>query len=375
MRARFGPWSSALGDGLAPRLSSFWKRRLALLASARAAPSALNRRDWLKLGALAASASALPTLDLALAQGRERARPAATSKIYVQGTFKLGPGGSDDGGIFAIDPSTAAMVKVVDFQGSASLSPDGRTFALMRAGRTGADFHEIPDVGLWTLSADGKGERRRIADFGGVISWSPDSKQLIVAKWLYKPGREEMRHENWRLNVDGSGATKLAIPNTDEVDGWSPDGQWLVTTSDRHPPHGSGYQLYLMHPDGTGERRLTEDHGLNVYPRFSPDGRQIAYLHQEHGQNSLWIVNIDGSGRQRVVQEKNDSSPDGVCWSPDGKSLAYILEDWQRDENNKKVIVDPEKSHPRIAIIDVEGKESRPVNLPRAIWLGGLDWR
>ena len=32
MLERFGPWSSALGDGLSPHLSSFWKRRLTLLS-------------------------------------------------------------------------------------------------------------------------------------------------------------------------------------------------------------------------------------------------------------------------------------------------------------------------------------------------------
>ena len=37
MLDRFGPWSSALGDGQSPHLSTFWKRRLALLASARTA--------------------------------------------------------------------------------------------------------------------------------------------------------------------------------------------------------------------------------------------------------------------------------------------------------------------------------------------------
>ncbi|MEJ7637889.1 MAG: hypothetical protein WKF75_07895 [Singulisphaera sp.] len=184
-----------------------------------------------------------------------------------------------------------------------------------------------------------------------------------------------MRCETWRFNTDGSGATKLPIPETDEVHDWSSDGRWLVTVSDRHPPHGSGYQLYLMRPDGTDQRRLTEDRGLNVCPRFSPDGRRIAYLHQERGENSLWVVNIDGSGRRQVFQEVNDTSPGQVCWSPDGKALAYKLEDWQRDENGKKFISDGEKANPRIAIMDDDGKNSRPLNLPRVGWINAFDWR
>src|SRR5437763_1194988 len=76
----------------------------------------------------------------------------------------------------------------------------------------------------------------------------------------------------WRIDADGHNPTRLPIPATDSVEDWSPDGQWFVTCSDRHPPHGSGYQLYLMKTDGTQQRRLTRG-GLNVYARFSPDGR------------------------------------------------------------------------------------------------------
>ena len=375
MTERFGPWSSALGDGLSPHLSTFWKRRLALLASARRARPALTRRDWLTLAAACAVICALPTFHLAAADGQDDAKSTSTGKIYVYADLKTGPGAADsDKGIFAIDPKTATWIKVSDFEATVRVSRDGRMLALTRAGKI-ADGQDIDNVGVWTLDADGNGEKRRIADFGGVTSWSPDGKQLIVTKWLSNPSDDDMRHETWRFNADGSGAVKLPIPETDEADDWSPDGRWLVTTSDRHPPHGSGYQLYLMHPGGTDQRRLTEGRGLNVYPRFSPDSRRVAYLHQERGVTSLWVVNIDGTGRRQILQDENDTSPDHLCWSPDGKSLAYKLFDWQRDEKGKKFLGDPEKANARIAIMDDDGKNSRPLMLPRARWIGEPDWR
>ena len=148
-----------------------------------------------------------------------------------------------------------------------------------------------------------------------------------------------------------------------------------MTSSDRHPPHGRGYQLYLMHPDGTDQRRLTEGEGLNVHPRFSPDSRRIAYLHQDRGSNSVWVVNIDGSGRRQVLQEENDMFTRDVCWSPDGKSLAYTLI-WQRDEQNRKVLGVPEADpNPQVVIVDAEGKTRRPLNLPRALFFDSPDWR
>jgi WD40 repeat protein len=247
--------------------------------------------------------------------------------------------------------------------------------SIITRGKTGNDGHDIDNAGVWTLDAEGKGEKRRVSDFGGVTCWSSDSKQIIVAKWLSKPSDDESRSENWRFNADGTGATKLPIPETEEVDDWSPDGQWLVTVSDRHPPHGRGYQLYLMRPDGTDQRRLTEGNGLNVYPRFSPDSRRIAYLHSQRGQNSLWVVNIDGSGRRRLLEEENDTTPDHLCWSPDGKSLAYTLRVWQRDDKGKKFIGGAEDARALIAIMDNEGKNSRTLNLPSASWLSAPDWR
>jgi len=375
MFKRFGPWSSALDDELSPHLSTFWKRRLALLSSVRKARPTLTRRDWLNLGVACTAACALPTFHLALSDVPGAAEAPPVGKIYVLADFNANAG-QDAAlkGTFAIEPQTGARTRVIDFDGNVRVSNDGRTLALIRAGKISGD-RDIENVGVWTIDSEGKGPMRQVAKFGGVTSWSPDGKQLIVAKWLSKVEDDNMRFENWRFNADGSGAVKLPIPETDEVDDWSSDGQWLVTVSDRHPPPGSGYQLYLMHPDGTGQRRLTEGRGLNVYPRFSPDSRRLAYLHQERGKDSLWVVNIDGTGRRQVLAEENDTSPEYVCWSPDGKSLAYSLRDWQRDEKGKRFISDVEKSNPRMAIMDDEGKNSRPLDLPRARWLGKPDWR
>jgi Tol biopolymer transport system component len=376
MLERFGPWSSALDDGLSPRLSTFWKRRLALLASARAARAGLSRRDWLKLGAVGAAAGALPTLHLASADGPGGTEPAATGKIYVRAAFWVGEGRQKaDVGIFAIDPATSARVQVLEYRNgpAPSLSPDGRTFAVWHAGWAVPD-RAIDNQGVWTIAAGGQGEMRRIADFGGKPTWSPDSRQLIVARWLSKPDGG-IRCENWRFDVDGSGAAKLPIPETDAVEGWSPDGRWLVTVSERRPPHGRGNQLYLMRPDGTEQRLLTEGIGLNVHPQFSPDGRRIAYTHQDYGGNSIWVVNIDGSGRHRVIQEENDVFPEYSCWSPDGQALACNLMQWQRDEQNRKFLGGPESHPPQLVIVDAEGTTRRSLNLPRALFFDSPDWR
>ncbi|MEJ7637888.1 MAG: hypothetical protein WKF75_07890 [Singulisphaera sp.] len=128
MIERFGPWSSALAEGLSPHLSTFWKRRLELLGSAHAARRALTRRDWLKLSVGGAAACAVPTLHLASADGPDVAKGPSPGRIYIQANFKTG-GGHDDAlaGIFAIDPATATRTRVSDFKAAfASRAMAGR---------------------------------------------------------------------------------------------------------------------------------------------------------------------------------------------------------------------------------------------------------
>ena len=108
-----------------------------------------------------------------------------------------------------------------------------------------------------------------------------------------------------RINRDGSGLTKLPIPETDEIDDWSPDGKWFVTVSNRDATHGVsgiGYQLYRMRPDGTEQLRLTKE-GRNCFPRFSPDGQRIVYhrdyMVSKRDADELHVMDVDGTQRPR----------------------------------------------------------------------------
>jgi Tol biopolymer transport system component/imidazolonepropionase-like amidohydrolase len=124
------------------------------------------------------------------------------------------------------------------------------------------------------------------------------------------------------LGAQVSGDTALALPirgdrtisfETDEGT-WmsldvSPDGQTIL--------FDLVGDLYVV-PMGGGEaRRITSGIAWDCMPRFSPDGRQVAFISDRSGSDNLWVMNLDGTGLRQVTKETDFalSSPE---WTPDG---------------------------------------------------------
>jgi Tol biopolymer transport system component len=134
-----------------------------------------------------------------------------------------------------------------------------------------------------------------------------------------------------------------------------------------------------MKTDGTQERRLTKG-GLNVYARFSPDGKKILFLRQTaKAGNSIWTMDVDGKNAKEIVKEVDLASPNGAFWSPDGKQLAVSLFNWELDENGKRVRrAGSDTANPRIEIMNADGTNRRQLKLQEAtfVFIGSLgDWR
>jgi beta-lactamase regulating signal transducer with metallopeptidase domain/Tol biopolymer transport system component len=359
-------------------LSAFWRRRMTMLVSTQQSSPHLSRSACFVIASAALAACLLPTFQQAPAQAQSPASAKASARLYVSATYRLKPEGAGEektvyNAIIAIDPATGDWQMIVENGLAPRLSSDGRTLV----------FQRYRD-GVWKCQADGQFPIK-ILDKEGRPAWSADGKHLVVTreenveKDSDEPRTSPAWHdETWRLDADGRNPVRLPVPDTDGVADWSPNGQWFVVTTDRHPPYGRGYQIYLMKTDGTQERRLTQG-GLNVYARFSPDGKKILYLHQTRAEgNSIWTVDVDGENATEIVREVGLASPDGACWSPDGKQIAVILFDWQLDENGKKTVRDPDLANFRIEIMDADGTNRRQLKLQGAKFLhiGSLgDWR
>jgi dipeptidyl aminopeptidase/acylaminoacyl peptidase len=93
-------------------------------------------------------------------------------------------------------------------------------------------------------------------------------------------------------NADGSGERPL-FPTSgfDYNASFSPDGRWIVFTSER----GASGQadLYRVHPDGSGLERLTDDPDLDDQGVISPDGRQLAFVSTRGAHTAdVWTLDL-----------------------------------------------------------------------------------
>ncbi len=170
-------------------------------------------------------------------------------------------------------------------------------------------------------------------------SWSPDGQQIVYV--CYMEGEIFIPGEPWGgtliypeeaadicvMNYDGTNKRRLVRDQgADSAPAWSPDGKTLAFTSAFTSAFASNNGLYLVDANGSKPRRLF---GFVQEYSWSPNGNQIAFVDcrpQTHGADNgsdLYIIDKDG---QNLIKVENPimASLAYPRWSPDGRQLAYI---------------------------------------------------
>jgi TolB protein len=217
---------------------------------------------------------------------------------------------------------------------NASPSPDGR-WILFTSERGGS-------ADIYRVRTDGSSLERLTEDpaYDDQASWSPDGTKIAFVS-----SRGSGTTDIWTLDL----RTK-AIRNVTVVQGgdfrpsWSPDGRWITFSSDRGTEierdlpeweHLQRTSIYVVHPDGSGLRRLTHGEHFAGSPKWSADAKRVVFYeldvidtHKVRGgrqsQVNSQIVSID---LEKGIRHEHTSGP-GLKVSPQflaGDRIGYLL--------------------------------------------------
>ena len=244
---------------------------------------------------------------------------------------------------------------------------------------------------LYRIHPDGSGLDRLTDDpaYDDQGAFSPDGKQVVFVST-----RAAGTANLWMLDV----VTRQARPLTSGHGGdfrpaWSPDGEWIAFSSDREsslPPAKGRWErlhlvdIYLVRPDGTGLKRISEHGNFCGSPKWTPDSKSViaycmsaeeTYTYRSGDEDGATkLVQIDAAtGETKLVVAgpgvkisssvlasgeiayvRNDKSSHGVfyasgkpgpagsdlnspSWSPDGTTLVYSRYTRQSNPEPSKV--------------------------------------
>ncbi len=234
--------------------------------------------------------------------------------------------------------------------GEGYFSPDGSQLIFQSERTAGNPFFQIYRMKL----PDGKTHRISPGTGKTTCAWfhplkqkvlfastheDPDAQKKQQSEIERRASGEKRRYE-WdfdehydlfEADVNGQNLRNLTQTKGYDAEGsWSPNGQLIVFTSNRHAYTQSlsgedqkrfaqdpssqmdVYLMRLMPGDGLGLRRLTTAPGYDGGPFFSPDGKRIVWrrFSPSGAQAEVWTMRIDGTDKKQITRL------DAMSWAP-----------------------------------------------------------
>ena len=206
---------------------------------------------------------------------------------------------------------------------SLSLAPDGKKLAFTAHGE------------IFAASSSEGGDAQRITRSGAnniQIEWAPDSRRLVYAS---------DRDGDWHIfsyDFASGKETRLTDASIDLFPRFSPDGRQVAF-------YRAGHELRVLDLDSRQERSLATGY-LSRQPgdsnrpiAWSPDGKWIAYLSTASRlYQNVSVVPVDGSSPARAISFFANGSSDDLLWSPDGTFI--LFDTTQRTEPGQVARID-----------------------------------
>ncbi len=133
-------------------------------------------------------------------------------------------------------------------------------------------------------------------------TYSPDDKKIAFSSF-------DINYKGTLKMCDASGKNVKVISNMGSSYNpkWSPDGKYLAYVSDK----AGKFQIYLVKSDGSSVRQLTSEAGNVIEYNWSADGSKIVFDSQGDGTSSVWIIDVEKGTKQNLTGSKaNNITPD-----------------------------------------------------------------
>ncbi|MGN8553199.1 UNVERIFIED_CONTAM: hypothetical protein OHV15_11510 [Microbacterium sp. SLM126] len=263
--------------------------------------------------------SASPTPDsVSSVDGGSRTDPPggwiALSAGWEAGDIMLGSGGGD------------AAHRVVGADGDGILrqcpafAPDGVRLAFGSSAGTDGNWHDVALV-IAEVTADGQASVTQQFALDGLTNgpcpiWSPDGAHIAFG--ALTDGRRPVvpASEVWILDVGTGEIERVTGLRTTDIE-WDPDGSRLYIADD------SGILAYSLADSRT---RTIDDTAPANALTVSPDGGMLAVERRRVSaadRYELWLMDEDGSGQRKVVEEYPRMHGIGPVWSSDGAHIVF----------------------------------------------------
>lgn len=107
----------------------------------------------------------------------------------------------------------------------------------------------------------------------------------------------------------------------------SPDGRWIAyTVADTDKAANKRTtQIFVISIEGGDARQITSEKQSSTSPRWSPDGKRLAFISARDGEAQIWTVEPAESSTPKKVTNISTGA-DAPVWSPDGKWIAFTSE-------------------------------------------------
>jgi hypothetical protein len=196
--------------------------------------------------------------------------------------------------------------------------------------------------------------------------WSPDGRSILFLLGFGSDDGAPL----FSINADRTGLHRVPITIPDAGGlvwfSWAPNGRRLAVVASRgifccSPEH----QVWLINPDGTGAREVT-DEGSSIFSRsleWSPDGSRLLLI-----GNGISIKDTLDTPRRKIFTR--DAIFGSAAWSPDGTRLVFSMELFGDESTGDKLYVINSDGSGLIQLTDPPHEEfSDPVNDEGPVWI------